>query len=253
VVHDREYRYSVRHLLDVAVVSDIVAEGPNVPVSDRFSLIGAAMTMNLAMLDLQDRLHVAAGVELTAEDRQQLRSHPERSVATLARLGVTDKKWLGFVLCHHEASDGSGYPQALVGEAIPLGARILSLADAYTARIEQRADRAGLAPQASLREMFVRGGKAVDPLLAAMLVKKVGIYPPGTIVELHNGEFAIVTKRTDNASAPEVHSFMSKERIRYPKMLRKDTAQLPFKIKGALHLDELKVHFNPLQFWAQPA
>lgn len=248
-LHDRESRYPIRHMIHVAIVSDLVAEGAGLGASERFSIISAALTMNIAMLDLQERLNQSAGMQLTDQQREAIKKHPEMGVRILNALGVNDQLWMTLVWSHHEAMDGSGYPRGLKGPQIPIGAQIINLADGYTARLERRADRDAISPNQSLREIFLNGGKGVDPKLAAILVKRVGIYPPGMIVELESGEYAVVTRRTDNASAPEVHCFMSRERAMYQKFQKRDTTSKGFAVKGVVSLEAVKIRINPLQFW----
>lgn len=248
-LYDREFRYSMRHMIHVAIVANVVAEGAKMDPSDHFSIICAALTMNLGMLDLQDSLNKMQGQELSPAQRQTIREHPAKSVAMLRQMGVDDQTWLDFVAQHHEVIDGSGYPRGLKGQEIALGAQILALSDQYTARLEHRADRGAVAPNHSLREIFLTGGKHVDPMLAAVLVKRVGIYPPGMIVELENGEVAVVTKRTGNANAPEVHAFLTPGRTLLDRYLKRDTTTKPYTIKGSVPLDSIKVRINPLQFW----
>lgn len=247
---DRTGRYSIRHMVHVGVVTQIVTEGAGQDTSDCLSAVCAALTMNMSMLDLQDRLHAVQGGELTAQQRGMIRAHPEGSALMLERLGVSDPLWLELVRDHHEALDGSGYPRGLAGNDIPLGAQAISLADGYTARLERRPDRDAKMPNLSLRDVFLSRGKSVDPLLAGLLVKKVGIFPPGLIVELENGETALVTRRTDNANAPEVHSLLSPERTLHTRPIRRTTEQPTFAIKHPVPIESIRIRFNPLQFWA---
>lgn len=249
LLNDREARYAVRHMVHVAIIAQIVAEGAGLDDSTRLSVIAAALTMNIAMLDLQDALHLKQRCDLSADQRAAIRAHPEMSRQTLAELGVDDPLWLELVRDHHECLDGSGYPRGISGRAVHPGAQIIGLADGYTARQERRPDRDAKSPGASLREIFLAGGKAVDPLLAALLVKRIGIYPPGLIVELENNEVAVVTRRSDNANTPEVHAILSPERTLYTRPVRRTTEKPPFVIRGQIPLDLVRVRFDPMQFW----
>jgi HD-GYP domain-containing protein (c-di-GMP phosphodiesterase class II) len=67
------------------------------------------------------------------------------------------------VLAHHERLDGRGYPHALAGEAIPLEARILAVADAYEAMTADRPYRAGLGHDAAREELRACAGTQFDP------------------------------------------------------------------------------------------
>lgn len=245
----RESRYAIRHMVHVAIVSEVIAEGAGLDESTRFSIIAAALTMNISMIDLQDALQVKQKTSLTDEQKEQIRQHPVESERMLIELGVDDPVWLSFVRDHHEMINGYGYPNRLSGASVPLGAQIISLADNYTARLDPRADRDAKTPGMSVREIVLTSGKAVDPMLAALLVKRIGIYPPGSIVDLQNQEVAIVTRRTDVANAPEVHCILSPERTLYTRPIRRNTEKQPYCIRGHVPLDTVRVRFDPMQFW----
>jgi HD-GYP domain-containing protein (c-di-GMP phosphodiesterase class II) len=70
---------------------------------------------------------------LTDQESKLLEKYVPESVATCRRMGYVDPRLLEIVLHHHEAWDGSGFPDGLRGEAIPLGARITAVAEAYSA------------------------------------------------------------------------------------------------------------------------
>ena len=72
---------------------------------------------------------VSKPAKLTAREWLEMRYHPELGAALLNDAGLDDvREW---ILCHHERPDGRGYPRALRGDEIPLGARIVAVADAY--------------------------------------------------------------------------------------------------------------------------
>ena len=77
---------------------------------------------------------------LTREEWIEVRRQPEFAAALLSDVNLDDmREWL---LCHRERPDGRGYPRGLVGEQIPLEARILAVADAYAAMVSDRPHRA---------------------------------------------------------------------------------------------------------------
>lgn len=151
----------------------------------------------------------AAG--LTREQQERLHGHPQLGVDLLRRAGVDDAAWLEMVLSHHERVDGSGYPRGLRDLDIGQPARVLAIADIYSAMIRPRAYRGAIQAREAMREIFLERGRQVDPELASVLIKAVGIYPPGSFVRLASGEVAVVVARTDNASLPEIRSVVGME------------------------------------------
>lgn len=101
---------------------------------------------------------------LTPPEWRAVRKHPRagaeilRPVGALSRLGVVD-----MVLYHHERYDGKGYPERLKGDAIPVGARIISLADTLSAMLQDRPYRAAKEFDAAYREIVRCSGTQFDP------------------------------------------------------------------------------------------
>jgi HD-GYP domain-containing protein (c-di-GMP phosphodiesterase class II) len=203
VLLQRQGRYSFRHSVDVAIACQVVGTTLNVGEPDLTSIVAAALTMNLAMLDLQDALQ-EQHEPLTDTQRQRVQEHPAKGEALLRKLGVNDETWLHAVLCHHEAIDGTGYGRPKKGGEVPIPAQFISLADVYCARISSRINRRALRPSTALKALFLDQAKKVRGGLASQFIKAVGVFPPGTPVRLQNGEIAIVTRRGESASRPQV-------------------------------------------------
>jgi HD-GYP domain-containing protein (c-di-GMP phosphodiesterase class II) len=108
--------------------------------------------------------------KLTMDEKELLQSHPVRS----ADLVATISTFRGFVeqsvRHHHENFDGTGYPDGLVGEAIPIGARIIMLADTLDAMTTDRPYRKALSYERVVEEVRKYSGKQFDPTLAKILV-----------------------------------------------------------------------------------
>lgn len=103
-------------------------------------------------------------------DRALVKQHPQASAEGIAgvslKLDVPDPTLalaVDLALTHHEAWDGSGYPKGLKGEAIPIGARVLSLADAYNAMRSDRPYRAAISHSEALDEIAQGSGAQFDP------------------------------------------------------------------------------------------
>ncbi|MBA5607231.1 HD-GYP domain-containing protein [Duganella sp. FT3S] len=101
---------------------------------------------------------------------------------------------------HHELYDGSGYPRALKGEAINVLARIVAIADHYDELCNPTHLGAALTPHDALSLMFARQRDKFDPKLLQIFIRCLGVYPPGTVVQLSNGVLGMVA--TVNTSKP---------------------------------------------------
>jgi putative two-component system response regulator len=109
---------------------------------------------------------------LTPEEFEHVKRHVQIGLDILAPL-FHIKQPLKYVEHHHERWDGVGYPQGLVGEAIPMGARILCAADTFDALTSKRAYREPLEPQAALEHIRVDVGKQFDPCVYDALVRVI--------------------------------------------------------------------------------
>jgi response regulator RpfG family c-di-GMP phosphodiesterase len=109
---------------------------------------------------------------LTAEEFEHVKQHVKIGLDILAPL-FHIREPLKYVEHHHEHWDGAGYPLGLVGEAIPLGARILSAADTFDALTSKRAYREPLEPLAALEHLRIDVGKHFDPCVYDALVRVV--------------------------------------------------------------------------------
>jgi HD-GYP domain-containing protein (c-di-GMP phosphodiesterase class II) len=103
---------------------------------------------------------------LTADETTQLWTHPLIGEQMLQEAGY--EAAAAIVRHHHERWDGSGYPDRLRGEAIPLPARILAVADAYEAFCHDRPYRPGFGTDGALEEIKRRSGTLLDPQVVAV-------------------------------------------------------------------------------------
>lgn len=99
---------------------------------------------------------------LTEEEFAVMRKHPEYGCAVIGHLpGFADA--CSIILAHHERFDGKGYPYGVAGQAIPFGARILSVADAFDAMTTARVYRHGMQPDMAAAEIEHCAGTQFDP------------------------------------------------------------------------------------------
>lgn len=192
------YYYGYSHSVQTAVLCQLMSRQLEWPETRQRSLVKAALTMNLGILDLQGQM---AGQDGPVRERQRatIQGHPQQAVALLEKAGIDDADWLGAVAQHHERPDGSGYPK---GEQTPSEMAVaLRVADVFMAKISPRLLRSALSPQEAIRQLYRedQGGP-----LSTAVVKVFGLYPPGDVVRLASGEWAVVVQRTGNAKAPTV-------------------------------------------------
>lgn len=240
--------YPVAHSLHTALIADMVARSAQWPLAERLSLVSAALSMNIAMFDLQLRL-CNQTERPSAEQRALITEHPASSARQLIVCGVNDDEWLRAVLEHHETPDGQGYPRKVKNPSKL--AMLLHTADVFTAKVSPRAHRKPMIPSEATRSVFTKLALDGANPFPAMLVKCIGIYPPGCIVRLANGETGAVFKRGASAKSPVVAVLLNANGIPVLKPVLRDTAADPaYAVGMALSRDKIMIGVNFEQIWS---
>jgi len=135
---------------------------------------------------------------LNPEEWGQMTRHPELGSTMLRQHHQLDPIVADAALSHHERLDGRGYPNRAGESQISHFARIIAIVDAYDAITSDRCYRRGRSPAEALRILFRERGKHFDIDLTEAFIRMVGIYPPGSLVEMTNGEVGIVLSTNPN-------------------------------------------------------
>lgn len=249
---ERDGRYSIRHAMDVAITCQMVGKAMSVAEPQLSSMVAAALTMNMSVIDLQDELQ-GQKEPLTKEQRELIHRHPENSTALLIERGVDDELWLESVLTHHEAADGSGYRQGRKGNDIPVAAQLISLADIYCARISSRNYRRGVHPNAALRALFLDQDNKVRKGLASQFIKAIGVFPPGTPVRLENGEIAVVVQNGESASTPRVCSIVGPRGMPLAMPIKRDTSRPTYGVREVVEWTDVGTKPSMQMLWGKVA
>jgi HD-GYP domain-containing protein (c-di-GMP phosphodiesterase class II) len=195
--------YAPAHAVHTAGLLALLTRRMALPQNHRETLICAALTMNIALTELQNDLY-AQQEPLTEDQQQTIRAHPLLSSAILREAGVQDELWHTLVQTHHESWVGNGYPNALDRTHILPPAHILHLADIVCAKLTPRRYRSALLPATALGHIFQRKDAEFDAAFTTLLIKELGIYPPGSFVKLASQEIGVVTHRGPKPTTPQV-------------------------------------------------
>jgi hypothetical protein len=232
-------QYSVTHAMLVTVVCELASRHlPAWQPAWRESLRYAALTMNMAMTDLQDLLAQQASPPDPAQ-RTLIGSHALRAVHALKLAGVDDPLWVEAVRHHHVAPPG-----ALEGMAPPMQlARLIQRADIFAARLSPRRKRAALSGTAAAQAAYLDERKQPDEAGSA-IIKGVGIYPPGSFVRLASGEVAVVMRRGARANEPVVASVLSRAGTLLGQPVLRDTHQTKFAVTAGVAPQDVRLRLN---------
>lgn len=238
-------RYPYAHSLHVAILAAIISRrlGWSDPI--RLEVIHAALTMNVAMIELQTAL-LFQREPLTEEQRFEVNLHPKKGVQILSLKSVSNPEWLDAVRLHHERLplvDGMiAHPD---GRSLSQLIRVL---DIFCAKISPRAYRQAMQPPVAAREIFVQEREACGTLVEA-LIKEIGLYMPGSFVRLVNDETAVVVKRGAALNTPRVASLTRADGMPFLEAAKRDTARPEFAIKSVVPREKVIHTLNLSRLW----
>lgn len=251
IVHlPSDMAYPVYHPLHTMILVEMVLDRLEVDQPTRLAILSAAFTSNIAMNPYQQKLHQQKQ-PLKTQQLAIVQKHPEQGVAILKMLGINNPLWLETVKQHHELLDGSGYPNRLSGSQVSKEARILTLADVYSAMVTKRPYRNAFRHKESLRQLFLNRGKLYDERLTMVFLNELGIYPPGIYVRLANNELAVVVGKTFSPKEPLVASIKRSDGSLYLSPRRRNTSSAEFAIKATSIAAEKNI--NPAIIWGMNA
>ncbi|HEY3327638.1 MAG TPA: HD domain-containing phosphohydrolase [Novimethylophilus sp.] len=232
--------YIVVHQVMGAVLAEIIASHKGVAAEERLLFICAALTRDIGQLTLQSEIDKCDG-PLPDALKAAMHQHPLQGRDMLARAGIIEAAWLDAVAQHHERLDGSGYPARLQDASISLGARILAIADSYSAMTKPRPYRnKALNAQNALRDMYLEKDVHMDGELTQGLIKEIGMLPPGSIVRLKCGEIAAIRNRTMKADEAVVFSVYNQKGMPLSAPVRRETNIPGYEITGIVPFAECR-------------
>jgi HD-GYP domain-containing protein (c-di-GMP phosphodiesterase class II) len=231
--------YSATHAMLVSVMGVLAARDVlNWSAPDQALVAQAALTMNVSMTDLQDRLALQAE-PLTAAQRAAINGHAESSAQMLRGMGIGDADWLDVVRTHHTPSPGP-LDSRTRSQRI---ARLIQRADMFAARLAPRAGRIPVTPAAAMQACYFDENKAIDEAGAA-LIKAVGIHQPGSFVRLATDEIAVVIKRGANTTTPRVAVLINRAGLATVEPTIRETSVREHRILASVPHREVKVQLN---------
>ncbi|MDW8289676.1 MAG: diguanylate cyclase [Armatimonadota bacterium] len=168
---DHKDHYTRRHSEQVAEFAQWIAEELDLPEEQQHALRLAGLVHDVGKIGIPDEVLQKPDL-LTAEEYETMKQHPVLGAVMLAALPGMEHL-APLVRSHHERWDGRGYPDGLAGEQIPFLARVLTVADAFSAMTTDRPYRRGMSWQSALLELQHQRGKQFDPMLVDAFVAAV--------------------------------------------------------------------------------
>ena len=228
--------YCASHALLSAVVCELTAIKLGMARAARKSLFRATLLMNIGMARAQDLLSTQSGIPSDSQ-RMLIREHPQISVEILRMLGLEDPDMFDIVLWHHDP-DAAG---AL--DANRQARHLLRVVDIFVAKLAARKTRLAMSPLGAAKAM-VLDASADAPVLASAVATAVGFYPPGTYVQLVNGEKAVVVARGARAHEVQVVSVVTPGGMPLAQYQFRDARESRYTVRAPVNAEKIKVQVN---------
>jgi len=190
--HHDHYTYS--HAVNCCAL--MAAFGRHLGFDDAalYDMAAAGLLLDIGKTCLPEAL-LDSNEALDAASRRQLQEHVQHGLRLYDESGMVNPTARQILLAHHEREDGSGYPQGLKGDAIPLLGRIAAIVDSFDAMISLRPYRRAMSKHEAIQQIYRERVVRYHADLVEQFVQCLGPYPVGTLVELNTGEVAIVMEQ----------------------------------------------------------
>lgn len=166
---DRNNIYGRQHAESVARLASSIANGMRLEDDEVHRIRVAGLLHDVGLVGVPEEIINKRG-RLTDEEWSRIREHPEVSESILKHISSLES-FLPVVRHHHEHYDGAGYPDGLSGGEIPMGARIIAVADAFQAMTADRPYREALSVNQALTEIQIASGSQFDPDVVAAFIE----------------------------------------------------------------------------------
>lgn len=234
--------YSALHSLLTASVCQLLVGPLKLSPEEGSVLVRAALTMNVAMTQLQDLL-AAQKQPPSPQQRVLIDRHTTDGARLLQGVGVNNPLWLATVQTHHDELP-AGVPLAQRSSAQRL-TKILQVVDRYTAAMSPRVSRAGRDAKDAARSAIVQAGAGGHDEVGLVLMQVLGLHPAGTFVKLASGETAVVLRRGVKPNEPWVASVLNRrdEPIAEPRLY--NTAKPELAVAQGISASVVRVRLSP--------
>lgn len=178
------------HSINVTVISLLLGRALGLTKSDLFELGIGALLHDLGKMELPDRLRWQ-DEQFNTSERQLYQGHVQHGVVLAQKMGLSAEATL-LIAQHHEYMDGGGYPAHIKADKItPLG-RIISLVNKYDNMCNPGNPALAITPHEALSKLFTANKLQFDGPGLTAFIHMMGIYPPGSVVQLTDDRYALV-------------------------------------------------------------
>ncbi len=189
---------SSMHSVNVTVVSLLMGKAMGLKQDEMHDLGMAAFLHDIGKTQLPDRVRWLEE-SFSSTEYKAYQDHVGQGVQIAKTMGLSKGALLA-IAQHHELVDGSGFPSRVKGESMSVGARILALVNRYDNLCNPSRPGAAMTPHEALAMIFAQLKTRFDATALSCFIRMMGVYPPGSVVQLVDGRYASVV--SVNSSRP---------------------------------------------------
>lgn len=186
-----EDQYTSEHCMRVGILAIAFGRFMGMSEQDQELLGLCGLLHDVGKIKIPNEILNKPG-RLTQEEYRVMREHVSLGEMVLGEIDGLDPLIIQTALHHHERADQKGYPDNLDASLLHQFIRMVAIVDVYDAITSNRCYQEGRTPFEALRILFNEAEKHFDKDLVEVFIKMIGIYPPGTLIEMANGELGIV-------------------------------------------------------------
>jgi len=226
LIHMRQFETNLyAHVINVCIFALMLGAMQDLDKTVLDCLGMGALLHDVGQVHLPRNLVRKPGL-YTAQEQRLMQAHPHLGATMLSRTPRMPEDACRIVAEHHERLDGSGYPQGLGGAALSPLSQIVAIADVYETMLGTREGRPPLLPAQAIKELYQQGrAQQLDLGLVEKMIRCLGIYPVGSLIELNTGERGIVLAvNPGKALQPVVYILWDQTHQRYATPVAVDLA-----------------------------
>ena len=186
------------HAMNVTVISMLMGRSFGFSEADMQDLGVGAMLHDIGKLDLPERMRNRED-HFSRSEASFYEEHVAHGVTQGKKMGLTPGA-LAIIAEHHEYADGSGFPAQLSTDRTTVGGRIVALVNRYDNLCNPKVMVRAVTPHEAVSLLFAQGKDKFDTAILSCFIKMMGVYPPGSTVQLTNDRYGLVVGV--NASRP---------------------------------------------------
>lgn len=185
--------YTAEHCMRVAIMAIAFSKFLGLGEEELQAIGIGAMLHDVGKVKIPDEILNKPG-KLTPAEYRIMQDHAVEGFKILKEKKLLSAGVIDIAHSHHERLDGNGYPRRLLAHQISRYAKIVSIVDTFDAITSERVYSPALSPSYAFKVILDNSETQFDAKFAKKFVEWMGIYPVGSIVEMHTGELGIVTR-----------------------------------------------------------